>query len=102
MPVRALPERDVRQGHADHHLRRRARRAARRALAQGRRRATPGLGDCIDCGLCVQVCPTGIDIRNGPAVRVHRLRRLHRRLQRRDGQDELPARPDPLHHRKRA
>ncbi len=22
-------------------------------------------GDCIDCGLCVQVCPTGIDIRNG-------------------------------------
>ena len=23
------------------------------------------LGSCIDCGLCVQVCPTGIDIRNG-------------------------------------
>ncbi|HSG60280.1 MAG TPA: cytochrome c oxidase accessory protein CcoG [Pseudomonadales bacterium] len=23
------------------------------------------LGDCIDCDLCVQVCPTGIDIRNG-------------------------------------
>jgi cytochrome c oxidase accessory protein FixG len=23
------------------------------------------LGDCVDCGLCVQVCPTGIDIRNG-------------------------------------
>jgi cytochrome c oxidase accessory protein FixG len=23
------------------------------------------LGHCIDCGLCVQVCPTGIDIRNG-------------------------------------
>jgi cytochrome c oxidase accessory protein FixG len=22
-------------------------------------------GDCIDCGLCVSVCPTGIDIRNG-------------------------------------
>lgn len=22
-------------------------------------------GDCIDCGKCVQVCPTGIDIRNG-------------------------------------
>ena len=33
-----------------------------------RRDANPqdlGLGDCIDCGLCVQVCPTGIDIRNG-------------------------------------
>ncbi|WP_088278347.1 cytochrome c oxidase accessory protein CcoG [Ideonella sp. A 288] len=24
-----------------------------------------GLGSCIDCGLCVQVCPTGIDIRKG-------------------------------------
>ena len=24
-----------------------------------------GLGTCIDCGVCVQVCPTGIDIRNG-------------------------------------
>jgi len=24
-----------------------------------------GLGDCIDCKLCVQVCPTGIDIRDG-------------------------------------
>jgi cytochrome c oxidase accessory protein FixG len=24
-----------------------------------------GLGSCIDCSLCVQVCPTGIDIRNG-------------------------------------
>ncbi len=24
-----------------------------------------GLGDCIDCSICVQVCPTGIDIRDG-------------------------------------
>jgi len=24
-----------------------------------------GLGDCIDCNICVQVCPTGIDIRKG-------------------------------------
>ncbi len=24
-----------------------------------------GLGACVDCGLCVQVCPTGIDIREG-------------------------------------
>jgi cytochrome c oxidase accessory protein FixG len=32
------------------------------------RKADPkvlGLGSCIDCGLCVQVCPTGIDIRKG-------------------------------------
>jgi cytochrome c oxidase accessory protein FixG len=26
---------------------------------------TKGLGDCVDCGICVQVCPTGIDIRRG-------------------------------------
>ncbi len=34
-----------------------------------RRRGTDlqkaGLGDCIDCNVCVQVCPTGIDIRDG-------------------------------------
>lgn len=35
-----------------------------RALSSDRRRAA-GLGDCIACGLCVDVCPTGIDIRNG-------------------------------------
>ena len=28
-------------------------------------RAATGKGDCIDCKLCVAVCPTGIDIRNG-------------------------------------
>jgi cytochrome c oxidase accessory protein FixG len=27
--------------------------------------ADQGLGSCIDCSICVQVCPTGIDIRNG-------------------------------------
>lgn len=27
--------------------------------------ATLSMGDCIDCSLCVQVCPTGIDIREG-------------------------------------
>ncbi len=26
---------------------------------------TLGLGSCVDCSLCVQVCPTGIDIRKG-------------------------------------
>lgn len=31
------------------------------------RKADPSVskGDCVDCGLCVDVCPTGIDIRNG-------------------------------------
>jgi cytochrome c oxidase accessory protein FixG len=28
-------------------------------------RKAGGIGDCIDCRLCVDVCPTGIDIRNG-------------------------------------
>lgn len=28
-------------------------------------RHAKGFGDCIDCTLCVQVCPAGIDIRNG-------------------------------------
>ncbi len=26
------------------------------------------IGDCVDCNACVAVCPTGIDIRNGPQV----------------------------------
>ncbi len=34
-------------------------------LRKGEDRSANGLGDCIDCYQCVQVCPTGIDIRNG-------------------------------------
>ncbi|MFZ2854275.1 MAG: cytochrome c oxidase accessory protein CcoG [Rhodocyclaceae bacterium] len=37
-------------------------RGARRKTADPK---APRLGDCIDCAICVQVCPTGIDIRNG-------------------------------------
>ncbi|WP_341886757.1 cytochrome c oxidase accessory protein CcoG [Variovorax sp. YR752] len=37
-------------------------RAPRRKTVDPRSAA---LGDCIDCSLCVQVCPTGIDIREG-------------------------------------
>ena len=37
-------------------------RAGQRTLAE---RRDKGLGDCVDCGLCVQVCPVGIDIRDG-------------------------------------
>ena len=29
------------------------------------KRQAGNTGDCIDCGICVQVCPTGIDIRDG-------------------------------------
>ncbi len=32
---------------------------------KGKRKEQDEKGDCVDCGLCVQVCPTGIDIRNG-------------------------------------
>jgi len=32
---------------------------------QGASRDEAGLGDCINCTLCVQACPTGIDIRDG-------------------------------------
>ena len=29
------------------------------------KKGTEGAGDCVDCGRCVTVCPTGTDIRNG-------------------------------------
>ncbi len=44
---------------------------ATRNVAYDRQRGEPrgsrgaGHGDCIDCGICVEVCPTGIDIRDG-------------------------------------
>ena len=42
---------------------------AQRGETRGPRSKTaapaPGQGDCIDCSLCVQVCPVGIDIRDG-------------------------------------
>ena len=34
-------------------------------LIKRENRQQQGYGDCVDCGYCVQVCPTGIDIRNG-------------------------------------
>ena len=37
----------------------------RKKLRKNEDRDANKLGDCIDCSQCVQVCPTGIDIRNG-------------------------------------
>jgi cytochrome c oxidase accessory protein FixG len=51
---------DAKRGEATHG--RASARAGQRTLAE---RHEKGLGDCVDCGLCVQVCPTGIDIRDG-------------------------------------
>jgi polyferredoxin len=49
-----------------------ARAQARGTITWDNREAAPlprftpdELGDCVDCTICVQVCPTGIDIRNG-------------------------------------
>jgi len=41
------------------------RRKLGKELKTREQRHAQGVGDCIDCGYCVQVCPTGIDIRNG-------------------------------------
>jgi cytochrome c oxidase accessory protein FixG len=43
----------------------RARGEPRAAQRRGADPAALGLGDCVDCGICVQACPTGIDIRDG-------------------------------------
>jgi cytochrome c oxidase accessory protein FixG len=37
----------------------------RAKIHKGEDRKSTGKGDCIDCGHCIHVCPTGIDIRNG-------------------------------------
>lgn len=39
--------------------------SGRAKLNKNEDRSASGKGDCIDCHQCVQVCPTGIDIRNG-------------------------------------
>src|SRR5450830_402241 len=38
---------------------------AKRGEPRGKKGKGGSTGDCIDCTMCVQVCPTGIDIRNG-------------------------------------
>lgn len=53
-----------------HYDTRRGEGSAGRAIARAglrtlEERHAKGHGDCVDCGLCVQVCPVGIDIRAG-------------------------------------
>lgn len=45
--------------------REKGRQKPRKGLMKREERIAAGVGDCIDCGYCVQVCPVGIDIRNG-------------------------------------
>jgi cytochrome c oxidase accessory protein FixG len=42
-----------------------ARGEPRGSRQRGASPASLGLGDCVDCNMCVQACPTGIDIRKG-------------------------------------
>jgi cytochrome c oxidase accessory protein FixG len=42
-----------------------ARGEPRGSRQRGTASASLGLGDCVDCNMCVQACPTGIDIRKG-------------------------------------
>lgn len=51
---------DVRRGEGE-----KGRATAHAGLRSLGERHQAGHGDCIDCGLCVQVCPVGIDIRDG-------------------------------------
>ena len=94
VPVAAHPGGADRRMGAQRHLQIRSRREAHLA-EEGERiaRARPStVGDCIDCYQCVAVCPTGIDIRDGAAARLHPVRPVHRRLRYRDDQDR-PANP---------
>ena len=101
VPVRALPVGDVRQGHDGHHLRHGSGRAARRPRQEGRHQ-----GGGTRRVRRLRHLRAGLPHRHrhpqGAAVRVHRLRGVHRRLRPGDGQDGLPEGPDPLHDRERA
>lgn len=54
---------DERRGEGDN-----GRASVTKSLKSVEDRQEAGVGDCIDCGYCVQVCPTGIDIRDGLQV----------------------------------
>jgi len=48
-----------------YHTDRGEKRGSRKRNSDPQQLQAKGLGDCIDCTMCVQVCPTGIDIRDG-------------------------------------
>jgi cytochrome c oxidase accessory protein FixG len=54
------PNYDVRRGEGTA-----GRAIPQKGLKSREERHAKGHGDCIDCGFCVQVCPTGVDIRKG-------------------------------------
>ena len=68
----------------------------RRSGARPTRRRSQARRLRVDCIAVRAGLPDRHRHPQGPAVRVHRLRCLHRRLQRRHGQARLPARADPL------
>ena len=51
---------DLKRGEGD-----KGRNKVTASLKKLEQRQQQGIGECIDCGYCVQVCPTGIDIRDG-------------------------------------
>ncbi len=55
-----IPSYDMVRGEAQ-----KGRHKASKDVRTREQRQQQGYGDCIDCGVCVQVCPTGVDIRNG-------------------------------------
>ncbi|WP_247646649.1 cytochrome c oxidase accessory protein CcoG [Deefgea sp. CFH1-16] len=57
-----------------------------------------GLGDCIDCTMCVQVCPVGIDIRNGLQYECIGCAACIDACDEIMGQNELSARAGSLYH----
>ncbi len=97
VPLRALPERDVRQGHliVSYDPRRGEARPAQEVPSTTRPRAwaTASTARCA----CRSARPAST---SATACRsVHRLRGVHRRLRQHHGEDELPERADQLHHR---
>ncbi len=58
-------------------------------------------GDCIDCNACVNVCPTGIDIRDGQQLACITCALCIDACDDVMAQDRQAARPDRLHHPRR-